>query len=100
MNSAVHNLTAPNLAAGLLSGVSGVHRALVKTTEAGIVAGLGLLDPSLAPAPVGQWNLRVREGAAVGLPAQSRVRHDRLRYPHLRWRQRRGPLRDHPMVRC
>ena len=56
---------APNLAAGLLSGVRGVHRAVVKTTEAGIVAGLGLLDPSLAPAPVGQWNIKVREGAAV-----------------------------------
>lgn len=57
--------TAPKLAAGLLSGVVGLYCAVVKTTEPGIVAGLDLLDPTAAPAPVGEWKVLVRDGDAV-----------------------------------
>jgi nicotinate-nucleotide pyrophosphorylase (carboxylating) len=56
---------APDIARLLFKGVSGRHRAVVEATESGLVAGLGFVDPALAPASAGHWRLLVSEGAAV-----------------------------------
>lgn len=53
------------LAMGLLDSVSGVHRAVVRSTEPGMVAGLGFVDPANAPAAAGQWNVIARDGERV-----------------------------------
>lgn len=55
----------PSIAERLLQGAVGEFRAVVETTEPGIVAGLALLDPSQAPADAGQWQVMVREGQQV-----------------------------------
>ena len=54
----------------LLQDVPGTYRALVTPTEAGLVAGLGLLDPRAGSLPAGQWHVLVAEGArrAAGEP--------------------------------
>ena len=56
--------SAPALAKGLLSSVTGRHRAIVTSTEPGIIAGLELLDPEVS-APTGEWKVIVPEGAWV-----------------------------------
>lgn len=56
---------APDIARQLFRNVTGRHRAVVETTEAGLVAGLGFIDPALAPASAGRWRLLVEEGASV-----------------------------------
>ena len=56
---------APDIAQLLFAEVTGKHRAVVEATESGIVAGLGFVDPALAPASAGQWRLLVAEGARV-----------------------------------
>lgn len=56
---------APDIARLLFQGVEGQHRAVVETTEAGIIAGLGFVDPALAPAEAGTWRVLVSEGSQV-----------------------------------
>jgi nicotinate-nucleotide pyrophosphorylase (carboxylating) len=46
----------------LLASVPGQFRAAVTAAEAGRVAGLDLLDPGAAPAPVGTWLVRCSDG--------------------------------------
>jgi nicotinate-nucleotide pyrophosphorylase (carboxylating) len=55
----------PFLSDLLLAEVIGTHRALVKTTEPGVIAGLSLLNPGAAPGPVGAWKTLVEEGMRV-----------------------------------
>ncbi|MBV9841196.1 MAG: hypothetical protein JOY99_06640, partial [Sphingomonadaceae bacterium] len=57
--------SATDIAAALLTGISGTHRAVVEATEPGRIAGTAFLDPSLAPAGAGEWRLLVEEGATV-----------------------------------
>lgn len=56
---------APDIAKLLFRDVQGLHRAVVETAEAGRVAGLGFVDPSLAPAEAGTWRVLVEEGTEV-----------------------------------
>jgi nicotinate-nucleotide pyrophosphorylase (carboxylating) len=56
---------AVDIAQRLFADVSGQYRALVETTEAGVIAGLGFVAPSSAPASAGQWRLLVEEGTPV-----------------------------------
>jgi nicotinate-nucleotide pyrophosphorylase (carboxylating) len=56
---------APDIARLLFKGVKGQHRAVVETTEAGRVAGLGFVDPALAPVQAGVWRVLVEEGTVV-----------------------------------
>lgn len=56
---------APDIARQLFAGVAGRHRAVVETTQPGLIAGLGFVDPALAPASAGQWRLLVAEASAV-----------------------------------
>jgi nicotinate-nucleotide pyrophosphorylase (carboxylating) len=56
---------APDLNAKLFRKVGGVHRAVVEATEVGIVAGLGFIAPSMAPAPAGRWTIAASEGQRV-----------------------------------
>jgi nicotinate-nucleotide pyrophosphorylase (carboxylating) len=58
-------LPAAALTGGLLAGVSGLHAAVVRTTQPGMIAGLGFVDPAQAPGPVGTWKIVVREGERV-----------------------------------
>lgn len=57
--------TAVSIAEQLFGGLTGTFRAVVETTEPGIIAGLEFVDPELAPAPCGDWNVRAKEGQAV-----------------------------------
>lgn len=57
--------SAPTITEQLFAGVSGEFRAVVESTEAGIVAGLGLLDPTLVPANAGRWQVMASEGQQV-----------------------------------
>lgn len=57
--------SAVNITEQLFRSVSGEHRAIVETTEAGIVAGLGFIDASLAPAAAGKWRIVAAEGQHV-----------------------------------
>jgi nicotinate-nucleotide pyrophosphorylase (carboxylating) len=57
---------AADIAQMLFRDVKGLHRAVVETTETGRVAGLGFVDPALAPAEAGKWRVLVNEGAEVG----------------------------------
>jgi nicotinate-nucleotide pyrophosphorylase (carboxylating) len=56
---------APDIARLLFRDVKGLYRAVVETTEAGRIAGLGFVDPALAPAEAGTWRVLVDEGAQV-----------------------------------
>lgn len=56
---------APDINGALFRGVGGIRRAIVEATEAGLVAGLGLIDPATAPAGAGQWSIVAREGQRV-----------------------------------
>lgn len=49
----------------LLASVPGTHRAVVVAAEPGLVAGLGLLDPSAAPVAVGRWRTLCADGDEV-----------------------------------
>ncbi len=49
----------------LLAGATGIRRGVVLAAEPGTVAGIGLLDPSLAPDPAGAWVALRRDGDAV-----------------------------------
>jgi nicotinate-nucleotide pyrophosphorylase (carboxylating) len=49
----------------LLAGVRGTRRALVTAAEPGVVAGIGLLDPSVAPDPAGRWRALRSDGDRV-----------------------------------
>lgn len=55
----------PSLARQLLAGVQGRHRAVVRTTQKGVVAGTQFVDPSIAPEPVGEWRTLVKDGTRV-----------------------------------
>jgi nicotinate-nucleotide pyrophosphorylase (carboxylating) len=57
--------TAANIAADLFRNATGKYRAVVEATQAGIVAGLGFVDPKAAPAAVGEWRTLVSEGQQV-----------------------------------
>jgi nicotinate-nucleotide pyrophosphorylase (carboxylating) len=57
--------SAVNITEQLFRSVSGDHRAIVEATEAGIVAGLGFVDPKLAPASAGRWRIVATEGERV-----------------------------------
>jgi nicotinate-nucleotide pyrophosphorylase (carboxylating) len=59
----------PRLSAALLATVEGIQRGVVSATERGVIAGLELLDASIAPGEAGSWTPRVDEGATVE-PAQ------------------------------
>lgn len=56
---------APDISRLLFRNVKGKHKAVVETTEAGLVAGLGFVDPSLASAQAGQWRILAKEGSRV-----------------------------------
>ena len=49
----------------MLASVAGTHRGVVSATEEGVIAGLELLDPSIAPGEAGSWTLLVGEGTSV-----------------------------------
>jgi nicotinate-nucleotide pyrophosphorylase (carboxylating) len=56
---------AADIAQRLFATVDGQYRAVVETTEAGLIAGLRFVDPEAVPASAGRWRLLVDEGAPV-----------------------------------
>jgi nicotinate-nucleotide pyrophosphorylase (carboxylating) len=58
----MNQATAVNISKSLFAAVKGSHRAIVETTQPGIIAGLDFIKPDLAAAPAGQWTILVREG--------------------------------------
>lgn len=62
---AASSTPAPSLAQQLLAGVKGRHRAVVRTTQAGVVAGTRFVDPAATPEPAGVWRLAVKDGERV-----------------------------------
>lgn len=55
----------PRLSDALLASVPGTRRGVVSVTEAGVIAGLKLLDAAAEAAPVGSLALRATEGVHV-----------------------------------
>lgn len=65
MTSITAPKTAIDIASSLFGHINGTCTADVLTTESGTVAGMEFLDPALAPAPAGQWQLLVSNGDTV-----------------------------------
>jgi nicotinate-nucleotide pyrophosphorylase (carboxylating) len=63
--SGVLTVTPRRITDELLAGVTGTFRAVVVATNPGLVAGLDLLDPGAAPAPVGTWRTLCVDGDEV-----------------------------------
>ncbi len=55
----------PDIAQALFKSVIGPRRAVVETTQAGIVAGSQFIAPTLAPANAGSWKVCISEGQEV-----------------------------------
>lgn len=59
--------TAADITAQLFKGVAGEHRAVIESTQSGIVAGLGFVSSAMAPVDAGRWRILASEGQQIDL---------------------------------